>query len=41
MTRFIKMNVTVLLIFKYKNDTIYKNVCHSLSIKNDTHNLYK
>ena len=27
MTQFIKMNVTVLLISKYKN------VCHSLSIK--------
>ena len=33
MTEFIKMNVTVLSIFKYKNDTTYKNKCHSLSIK--------
>ena len=29
MTQFIKMNVTVFSIFKYKNDTIYKNECHS------------
>ena len=28
-TQFIKMYVTVLQGFKYKNDTIYKNVCHS------------
>ena len=29
MTQFIKMYVTVLESFKYKNDTIYKNLCHS------------
>ena len=28
MTQFIKMYDTVFSIFKYKNDTIYKNVCH-------------
>ena len=26
MTQFIKMNVTVFFNFKYKNDTIYKNL---------------
>ena len=30
MTQFIKMYDTVFSIFKYKNDTIYKNVCHSI-----------
>ena len=29
MIQFTKMYVTVLESFKYKNDTIYKNVCHS------------
>ena len=29
MTQFTKMYDTVLYSFKYKNDTIYKNVCHS------------
>ena len=29
MTQFIKMYDTVFSCFKYKNDTIYKNVYHS------------
>ena len=28
MTQFIKMYDTIFSNFKYKNDTIYKNVCH-------------
>ena len=32
MTQFIKMYDTVFSIFKYKNDTIYKNIRHGLSI---------
>ena len=31
MTQFIKMYDTVFSNFKYKNDTIYKNVCHNLN----------